>query len=143
MRSNLRSPLGVVVAAAAASLAMAGCGSDTTSTGAPSTTAASSTTQSTVAVNAGATVEITKVAGQFKYEPADKEIKLGEAVTWTNIDTAKHTVTANPDQAVEFKSPTMATDDVFVQTFDEAGTYKYFCSIHGEEKMSGTITVTE
>ena len=35
--------------------------------------------------------------------------------------------TASPDQPVDFKSPSMATDEEFVQTFAAPGTYKYFC----------------
>ncbi len=85
---------------------------------------------------------ITAVAGKFAFEPEAMEVKVNEAVVWKNTDTTKHTVTADPDQIVSFKSPTMATDAEFVQTFAEPGTYTYFCSIHGREKMSGTITVT-
>jgi plastocyanin len=136
MRSTLRTPLGVTMAAAALSITVLGCAKDeaATSTGADSTT-------TTVAVNSGETIEITAVAGKFAFDPDAKEVKVNEAVVWKNTDTTKHTVTADPDQVVSFKSPTMATDAEFVQTFAEPGTYTYFCSIHGREKMAGTITV--
>jgi len=137
MRSTLRTPLGVTMAAAALSITVLGCAKDeaTTSTG-----GAESTT--TVAVNSGETIAITAVAGKFAFEPETMDVKVNEAVVWKNTDTTKHTVTADPDQVVSFKSPTMATDAEFVQTFAEAGTYTYYCSIHGREKMSGTITVS-
>jgi plastocyanin len=124
------------MAAAALSITVLGCAKDeaATSTGADSTT-------TTVAVNSGETIEITAVAGKFAFDPDAKEVKVNEAVVWKNTDTTKHTVTADPDQVVSFKSPTMATDAEFVQTFAEPGTYTYFCSIHGREKMAGTITV--
>ena len=136
MRSTLRKPLGVTMAAAALSLTVLGCAKDETTT----STAAESTT-TTAAVNSGEVIEITSVAGKYAYEPDAQEVKVGDAVIWRNTDTTKHTVTASADQTVTFKSPTMSTDAEFVQTFSEAGTYAYFCSIHGQAKMSGTITV--
>lgn len=136
MRSTLRKPLGVTMAAAALSLTVLGCAKDETTT----STAPESTT-TTAAVNSGEVIEITSVAGKYAYEPDVREVKVGDAVIWRNTDTTKHTVTASADQTVTFKSPTMSTDAEFVQTFSEAGTYAYFCSIHGQAKMSGTITV--
>jgi plastocyanin len=136
MRSTLRKPLALTMAAAALSLAALGCAKDEAAT----STAPESTT-TTVAVNSGEVVEITNVAGKYAFEPDIKEVKVNEAVIWKNTDTTKHTVTASADQTVSFKSPTMTTDAEFVQTFAEPGTYTYFCSIHGAGKMSGTITV--
>ncbi len=134
MRTNLRNPIGAAVVASALVLTLVGCASDE-----PTATPESTTT--TVAVNAGALVEISSVTGSFSYDPDVREVKVGETVTWRNTDTAKHTVTASSGQSVSFKSPTMDTDTEFVQTFAETGSYKYFCSIHGAAKMSGTINV--
>jgi plastocyanin len=39
----------------------------------------------------------------------------------------------------KFKSPVLDTDQQFAHRFDQAGTYKYFCSIH--PKMTGQIVV--
>jgi len=136
MRSTLRNPFGATVAVAALSLALVGCASDE-----PTVAAEESTTSTVVEVNAGALVEISSSAGSFRYEPETKQVKVGETVTWRNVDETKHTVTADKDQTVSFKSPTMATDSEFVQTFAEPGTYGYFCSIHGRDKMAGSITV--
>ena len=136
MRSTLRKPLGLTMVAAALSITVVGCAKDEAAT----STAPDSTT-TTVAVNSGEVVEITSVAGKFAFDPDVKEVKVNEAVIWKNTDATKHTVTADAGSPVPFKSPTMATDAEFVQTFAEPGTYAYFCSIHGREKMSGTITV--
>lgn len=138
MRSTLRTPFGATAAVAALSLALLGCAKDETAVAADSTT-----TSTVVEVNAGALVEISSSATSFRYEPESKEVKVGETVTWRNIDDTKHTVTADKDQAVSFKSPTMVTDAEFVQTFAEPGTYSYFCSIHGKDKMAGSISVVE
>ena len=139
MRSTLRKPLGATVAVAALSLALLGCAKDESTVAADDST----TTSTVVEVNAGALVEISSSATSFRYEPETKEVKVGETVTWRNIDDTKHTVTADKDQDVSFKSPTMVTDSEFVQTFAAPGTYTYFCSIHGKDKMSGSISVVE
>jgi plastocyanin len=137
MRSSLRKPLGTTVAAATVWLAVAGCAASDEAAPADSTS-----TTTSVAVNAGAVVEIAgSPGGAFSYDPSNRSVKVGETVTWVNKDATRHTVTADSGQTVSFKSPTMTTDSEFVQTFAEPGTYGYFCSIHGAGKMSGTITV--
>jgi plastocyanin len=136
MRSTLRNSFGATAAVAALALTLAGCASEEPA-------AAPEETTTTVAVNAGALIEISSIAGQFSFDPDVRQVKVGETVTWRNTDSTKHTVTADSGQSVSFKSSTMATDTEFVQTFAEPGTYKYFCSIHGASKMSGVIEVTE
>lgn len=72
----------------------------------------------------------------FSFVPAELKVPVGTAVTWTNHDDIPHTVVSN-DKA--FKSKVMDSDETFSFTFDKAGTYPYFCSIH--PKMTGTIVV--
>lgn len=120
-------------------LALVGCSSDNTTSTTASTTVAPTTTAAAGPVNAGATVEMR----EFEYTPADITIEANQAVSWKNVGAAKHTVTAEKGQAIDFKSPTLVNGDAaFVQTFSAPGTYQYFCSIHGADKMKGTITVT-
>ncbi len=57
-------------------------------------------------------------------------------MSWTNNDSASHTVTADDGS---FKSDTLATGATFSQTFAKAGTFAYHCAIH--PSMKGTITV--
>ena len=136
MRSTLRKPFGAAVAAATLSLVVVGCASS------EPTTTAETTSTTVVAVNAGAVVEIaSSPGGGFSYDPSDRTVKVGETVTWRNTDATRHTVTADSGQTVSFKSPTLSTDQEFVQTFSAPGEYAYFCSIHGASKMSGTINV--
>ncbi|HEV2250976.1 MAG TPA: plastocyanin/azurin family copper-binding protein [Candidatus Limnocylindria bacterium] len=75
----------------------------------------------------------------FKF-PANLDVARGTKVTWTNKDTAAHTVTSGTrptkDGRFDGQLPAAAT---FSFTFTEAGTYQYFCSIHSS--MNGTITV--
>ena len=61
---------------------------------------------------------------------------IGDTVTVTNEDSIGHTWTAVDG---EFNSGSLAESESFDFTFDEAGEFDYFCSIHPE--MQGSITV--
>ena len=76
------------------------------------------------------------IAG-FAYEPQELQIAAGETVTWTNEDTAEHTVTHEGDA---FASETLARGGTFSQRFDEPGRFRYLCALHPE--MRGTVVVT-
>jgi amicyanin len=101
-------------------------------TGATSTGTSSAST--TVTSNA-ATVSIKN----FAYAPATLNIKKGTKVTWTNGDTAPHTVTSESGDVLD--SPTLSTGQSFSYTFTKAGTYAYYCTIH--PNMKATVVVTE
>ena len=81
-----------------------------------------------------ATAEVT--IGNFTFEPATLTVAPGTTVTWTNRDDIPHTVVSTDGL---FKSKARDTDEKFSFTFDKAGTYPYFCSIH--PKMKGQIVV--
>lgn len=74
------------------------------------------------------------------FQPAELTISAGTTVTWINDDSVGHTVTAGTRE-----SPTGQFDEnvpageSFSYTFDEPGTYDYFCSIH--PGMNGMIIV--
>jgi len=72
----------------------------------------------------------------FSFGPASLTVAVGTAVTWTNRDDIPHTVVST-DKV--FKSKVLDTDERFSFTFDKAGTYPYFCSIH--PKMTGSVVV--
>jgi len=72
----------------------------------------------------------------FSFGPVALTVAVGTTVTWTNRDDIPHTVVST-DKV--FKSKVLDTDEKFSYTFDKAGTYPYFCSIH--PKMTGKIVV--
>ena len=72
----------------------------------------------------------------FSFTPMDITIPAGGQVTWTNKDDVPHTVVSVDHQ---FKSKTLDTDEKFSFTFQNPGTYEYFCSVH--PKMTGKIVV--
>ena len=67
---------------------------------------------------------------QSRFAPDSLDVAPGTAVTFENLDPYAHTVTAAEGSAVEFDSGQLGEGDTFVQTFDDAGTYEYFCEIH-------------
>ncbi len=76
--------------------------------------------------------------------PEDVTVNVGDEVTWSNDDTAAHTVTSGsaadgPDG--NFDSSLFMAATTFSVTFDEAGTYPYFCMVH--PWMVGTVIVQE
>jgi plastocyanin len=72
----------------------------------------------------------------FKFEDNTVTIKVGDTVTWTNHDSATHTVAADDGS---FKSGNLKNNASFSQTFDTAGTYSYHCGFHAS--MTGTVIV--
>ncbi|HJQ07004.1 MAG TPA: cupredoxin family copper-binding protein [Nocardioides sp.] len=72
--------------------------------------------------------------------PAAK-VKVGQTVTWINMDTAPHTVTVSSGP-VKFTSPNLQKGDTFSYTFTKAGTYSYYCAVHPDMKATVTVTGT-
>lgn len=70
----------------------------------------------------------------FAFNPSKLQVKVGDTVTWTNQDSAPHTVTGDA-----FQSAQLAAGGTYSFTFDKAGTYAYKCSIH--PTMTGTVVV--
>jgi plastocyanin len=73
----------------------------------------------------------------FAFSPATLTIPVGTKVTWTNKDTATHTVTSDNGA---FNSNNMPNGATFSFTFNQAGTFSYKCAIH--PRMVASITVT-
>ena len=73
----------------------------------------------------------------FAFGPEAATIDVGATVTWTNLDNTAHTVTQNGDGLLD--SPDIAADDTYEVTFDEPGTYEYFCKFHPAMRASVTV----
>ncbi|AJW70481.1 plastocyanin/azurin family copper-binding protein [Nitrosopumilus adriaticus] len=76
------------------------------------------------------------------YLPADITINAGDTVNWVNIDSAAHTVTggspADGPSGVFDSSLVMASAE-YAFTFNDSGSYDYFCMVH--PWMVGSVTV--
>lgn len=71
----------------------------------------------------------------FTFMPGEVRVPSGSTVTWTNADGPAHTVTLRDGSSDSI----LQTDETAQITFDEPGTYAYFCRFHGN--MTGTIVV--
>jgi len=74
--------------------------------------------------------------------PSEARVSVGGTVTWSNDDTAAHTVTSGsavdgPDG--NFDSSLFMAGTTFRHTFDTVGTFPYFCMVH--PWMQGVVIV--
>ena len=95
-----------------------------------------------------------KPAALFCFKPTAKTIASGTKVTFKNTTIALHTVTrcvglscggasGGTGTDTGFGSPgTIASGGKYSFVFHGAGTYVFYCTIHGYTLMHGTITVT-
>ena len=128
------------------SIQSAAAGATTTTTPAAgtttSTTMTSGTQTHTVMVGDG---------GSLVFTPADLTINVGDTVRWVWMSSG-HSVVSGTDGNADnqFCSPTNTGCDnpplssngfTFEHTFTQAGTVPYYCSVHFQLGMTGTITV--
>ena len=77
----------------------------------------------------------------FRFNPDMVTIKQGTTVTWVNEDGAAHTVVSGvrDNKSGLFDSGNISSGSTFSYTFNEKGTFDYFCEPHSG--MDGTILV--
>jgi plastocyanin len=96
-----------------------------------------------VTISGGASPDQNCVAGNNCFDPANVLITSGEQVVWTNKDSVGHTATSgnpsDPQTGTVFDSGLIKSSGTFTFTFQNLGTYNYFCMIH--PWMKGTVTV--
>lgn len=85
-------------------------------------------------------VESVEIQG-FAFSPATLKVKVGTKVTWTNRDSAAHTVTADTGDQSGLKSSSLNQGDTYSATFTKIGTFSYHCDFH--PSMKGNIEVTQ
>lgn len=74
----------------------------------------------------------------YAYAPANLTVSVGDTVTWTNDDTAPHTVTVT-NGPEKFNSPTLQQGQTYTFTFTKPGTYSYYCAVHPDMKAAVTV----
>jgi len=74
----------------------------------------------------------------FEFDPQDVTIAVGGKVTWINAGETVHNAVADDDS---FATEDLDAGKIASETFDEAGSYPYICTIHPQ--MTGTIEVVE
>jgi plastocyanin len=84
----------------------------------------------------GALTATVPISG-FLFKPASLTVGVGARVTFTNLDSASHTATA--DNGTAFDTGTLVQRQSKTVTFPTAGTFAYHCAFH--PFMQATITV--
>jgi plastocyanin len=72
----------------------------------------------------------------FSFKGDTITVPLGTTVVWENDDDIPHNIVATDG---EFRSSALDTEDKFSFTFNRAGTFDYFCSLHSF--MKGQVVV--
>jgi plastocyanin len=72
---------------------------------------------------------------EFRFHPGTLTIRRGDKVTWAWRDQVEHNVTFHG-----FHSRTQVHGSYTIR-FNRSGTFKYLCTIHGEEGMRGKVVV--
>lgn len=137
---------------AAAPLATACGGTQTTASGNQVSKPAVGEAKPVVAKADGPTVDMND---QNQYVPAALTVKKGTAVTWKNVGTMIHNVQTDPTGVIDprnarvpsgakpFASPMINGGSAWSYTFEAPGEYAYFCLPHQALGMIGKVTVTE
>jgi OOP family OmpA-OmpF porin len=73
------------------------------------------------------------------FSPETLTVAAGTTVTWNWDGNANHNVTWE-GQGAPAPSPTQSSGS-YTRTFSAAGTYDYYCSVHGAAVMSGSVVV--
>ena len=86
------------------------------------------------------------------YRPKSLTVEAGTEVLWKQTGSAPHSVTSDtdlfdshPNCLQDPSNSCMKAGDEFKYTFDKAGSYPYYCVIHGGKggvNMAGTVVVT-
>ena len=147
MKTSNRILAGMTVAAlAVTACADSGDGADAPSpdTATPTAAQTSAPDEGTAPADEGSSDAAAVEIDDFAYDPESISVAAGTEVTWTNVDPALHSVTAGTPDAPE--PDTFDLDGIeeagqtVSHTFDEPGTYDYFCRYH--DFMLGTVEVT-
>jgi plastocyanin len=124
----------------AGTLALTACGGGSGSDGAGSEPGSSTSASSSSDGGGGGGAAKVDIV-DFAFDPAETEAKVGDTVTFTNSDDAKHTATSTEGDPSSFDTGDIDGGKTAEITLDKVGDYKYQCSIH--EYMKGTIRVME
>ena len=96
---------------------------------------------------------LVSITSQSSFNPQTITIHTGESVKWINTSGAVHTVTDDPHLAAKGKDSTLPagaksfnsgflkSGDNYIHVFNVPGIYHYFCLLHEEMGMVGTVVV--
>lgn len=85
---------------------------------------------------------VTVLMQGFVYKDKSITVDKGTTVVWVNKDPAKHTITSESGSPLNSKD--VKANEQFSFTFNDAGTFPYYCEFHGDKggvDMAGTVVV--
>ena len=81
------------------------------------------------------------ITGDGSNSPPNYQAFVGQKVWWWNSDNRGHNVrSTETSPSPGLNSPNIDSGGFFSHTFNDAGEYRYWCTIH--KSMNGTVTVT-
>jgi amicyanin len=83
---------------------------------------------------------VTVDISNFTFNPGTVTIQVGDTVTWTNNDAMPHTATSTDEATFDGE---MQPGESFSFTFEEEGTFDYFCEIHPDMQASVVVEAAE
>ncbi|HWQ05323.1 MAG TPA: plastocyanin/azurin family copper-binding protein [Longilinea sp.] len=86
------------------------------------------------AVTEGSNIDVS--IASFQFTPSNLTVLVGTTITWTNNDSAAHTITANDGS---FSSGNLNKGGTFSFTFAKEGTFTYYCENHTSMKALVTV----
>jgi plastocyanin len=94
-----------------------------------------------VVVVSGTTAEVNVIDNTFDAE--NIQVAPGTQVVWTNNGRQDHDIVPAEDNGWGVEPADFAPDAVYEHTFDDPGTYRYYCTLHGTAQagMTGAIVV--
>jgi plastocyanin len=141
MITNMLDRRTVLRLAAAASIPLAGC-TDDGGGGATPTADMDTEMDGDMEGDGGADVTVTLEGTSFITRTV--EVEPGGTVRWVNESSFGHDVTAAQfhDVAADWTvSESLSANGATTYTFEEAGIYEYYCTIHGQDSMCGAVLV--
>lgn len=113
--------------------------SDPTTTAGPTqTTDPAPTVAPSTTATAGGDASVS--ADDFSFSPATVTVNVGDSVTWTLAGGAHTTSSGSAPDLDGLWDQALTADAPFTFTFEEPGTYEYFCRFHADF-MTGTVIV--
>ena len=79
--------------------------------------------------------------GMLKFVPETITIKEGDTVKWVNNKMAPHNAVFDDSSVKSHKNLVFSPGESYETTFDEAGTYSYYCEPHRGAGMVGKVVV--
>jgi len=90
---------------------------------------------------AGVGADVIEVQVQdFQFAPDPVVIQPGDTVRWVWVGNVLHTSDAASGFTEFWDSPLQGNGTTFEYTFNSAGTFPYFCDVHGADQFDGTVS---